>query len=599
LINDDKNLDLYKPSFFSTVKSILSMAFKASPVYLIVDNLMAIVNGVSFGLITLAFQHFFDNVTHNIGANVGLNGVMFSLVSLVLIIIFAQVINGLNIFMGNSYFKKVNGYLYERINIKSSKIEPIMFEDVKKLDDINKATMGASNSLGLLFTITSLFSYYLPYFIFMFSYLFLLTPVLSCTLIIVFIPLFLSQVVRSKIYAELEDEVAPIRRKNEYYKTYLGNKETRILGAYSFFKSLLQDSLKLMNKKVWEKEKKLGAIEVCLQMLTLLGYLVIIFMLIKFVMSKKISIGAFAAVFASIDNMFNTMREIVCRHIGGLTKNLGTINNFLRFLSLPESEGDEGIMDVSKGIQINNVVFKYPYTNKNAIDNISLNIKDGETIAIVGENGSGKTTLVKLLIGLYKPDEGDVFIGGLNTKKYKNKSLLKNTSAVFQNFQKYKMTLRENVEISDLNKENISDREFEKALSDSGLVINERSFNDGYDTMLAREFDGVELSGGQWQRIAIARAMYRKSNIIVLDEPTAAIDPIEESNLYKKFIELAKGKMAIIVTHRLASAKIADTILVVDQGKIVESGTHDELFNRKESKYSKMYISQMKWYERN
>jgi ATP-binding cassette subfamily B protein len=168
LINDDKNLDLYKPSFFSTVKSILSMAFKASPVYLIVDNLMAIVNGVSFGLITLAFQHFFDNVTHNIGANVGLNGVMFSLVSLVLIIIFAQVINGLNIFMGNSYFKKVNGYLYERINIKSSKIEPIMFEDVKKLDDINKATMGASNSLGLLFTITALFSYYLPYFIFVF-----------------------------------------------------------------------------------------------------------------------------------------------------------------------------------------------------------------------------------------------------------------------------------------------------------------------------------------------------------------------------------------------------------------------------------------------
>lgn len=162
------------------------------------------------------------------------------------------------------------------------------------------------------------------------------------------------------------------------------------------------------------------------------------------------------------------------------------------------------------------------------------------------------------------------------------------------------MTLGENISISSNKERFFKDNKdikekLQLAVEKSDLEINEEKFNKGFDTMLSREFDGIDLSGGQWQRIAIARGFYKDHNMIVLDEPTAAIDPVEETKIYNKFAEMSKGKTAIIVTHRLGSAKIADRIVVMDKGKIIEIGTHEELINSK-GKYSEMYVFQSKWY---
>jgi ATP-binding cassette subfamily B protein len=210
----------------------------------------------------------------------------------------------------------------------------------------------------------------------------------------------------------------------------------------------------------------------------------------------------------------------------------------------------------------------------------------------VGENGAGKSTLVRLMIGMYKPLEGTVTVRGMDTSKADSASLFGGLSGVFQKYQRYLMTLGENVSISQPGKTDAAER----TLADAGVEVDSATFPDGLDTMLSREFDGVDLSGGQWQRIAIARGLYRTHELVVLDEPTASIDPIEESRIYKQFMEISKDKTAIIVTHRLGSVKAADRVVVMDKGKIIAIAPHKELMTSC-GLYSDMYNAQSMWYE--
>jgi ATP-binding cassette subfamily B protein len=260
----------------------------------------------------------------------------------------------------------------------------------------------------------------------------------------------------------------------------------------------------------------------------------------------------------------------------------------LNLLDMPVQAKNTANPNLARGVVAENVTFAYPQAQKNAIDGVSLSIKPGETLALVGENGSGKTTLVKLLCGLYKPDFGEVTIGGVNSAETADEALFAKTSGVFQNYVNYIFSLDENVRISDTN----SEKDPTGAMEDADVEYKDTAtFPQGTATKLSREFEGVELSGGQWQRVATARGLYRYHDFIVLDEPTAAIDPIEETRIYNRFAKLTKDKIALLVTHRLGSARIADRIVVMDEGKIVETGTHESLLAAK-GKYAEMWIAQ-------
>ncbi len=251
---------------------------------------------------------------------------------------------------------------------------------------------------------------------------------------------------------------------------------------------------------------------------------------------------------------------------------------------------------------LENVSFSYPAGKredgtpeqiKYAVKNVSLTLRKGETLAVVGENGSGKSTLIRLIAGLYLPVEGTVRKNGVDTRRLTMDALTCRASAVFQKYQRYQMTLAENIVISD------SGAESEKARLDSVCAMagtEPGAFPQGYDTMLSREFDGIDLSGGQWQRVAIARGFFRGHDLIILDEPTAAIDPYEETLIYNRFAEIAREKSAVIVTHRLGSVKLADRILVMKDGEAVQIGTHDELIAR-EGEYKRLYEAQEQWYK--
>jgi ATP-binding cassette subfamily B protein len=324
---------------------------------------------------------------------------------------------------------------------------------------------------------------------------------------------------------------------------------------------------------------------------TLLGHGGIIYMLFNALLKGEISVGAFAAVYGAIGMLFYIMDEIIRQHIGSLASSLGKAHNFIRFMELPERGGQAHERRREAGITAEGVSFRYPNAQEDSVSGINLQIKFGETIAIVGENGAGKTTLARLLTGIYKPTEGKVILYGMDTSDTDAQHLFGNMSGVFQKYQRYQMTLRDNIRISDFS----GAADIEPSLLQAGVTLDSGSFPNGAETMLSREFEGVDLSGGEWQRVAIARGLYHIHDTILLDEPTAAIDPLEESRIYQQFIRMSKDKTSIIITHRLGSTQIADRVLVMDKGRIVGDGTHESLMADCEL-YRNMYNSQAEWY---
>lgn len=267
------------------------------------------------------------------------------------------------------------------------------------------------------------------------------------------------------------------------------------------------------------------------------------------------------------------------------------------YFELSEEEyGEEEAMPEYFEIEFENVSFTYPGTEKKILNGMSFKIGNGEKVSIVGENGEGKSTVIKLLLGLFRPDSGEIRIGGKPLDCYSRSVRERLFGAVFQDFGKYCITLAENVGIG--APEKMHDREcLEEAMRKAGADSIVAGLPSGVDTLLGREFEGGEdLSGGQWQRIAIARAFMGEKPVMILDEPTSRLDPMAESRIYSEFAEMAEGKTAIFITHRLASTMITDRILVIADGRVVQSGSHEELL-KQGGLYADMFQVQKQWYK--
>ena len=322
----------------------------------------------------------------------------------------------------------------------------------------------------------------------------------------------------------------------------------------------------------------------------------VVFSLIWSIYYSEISIGMFVALIGSAGTILG-LSEALSRNFSSLSQQYLEIKHYNIFLSLPEIN-EKGIPnDVDEPhIVFDNVHFTYPRTTKPILKGVSFEISPNQRIALVGENGAGKSTVIKLLCKLYKPNSGKITINGISLNDISSSQLKKIFSVVFQDFSNYSLTLRENIAFGDIEKLN-DDKSILNAIN-KGLatdVLNEMP--NGIDTNLGKlEDDGVDLSGGQWQRVAISRASLPDSAFVILDEPTASLDPIAESEMYSAFSAILKNKGCIMISHRLASAKLADNIIVIHDGVIVEQGTHFELMSEV-GLYQSMYTSQSAWYD--
>jgi len=595
-----KNKEKKSPPYFRILLRIMPIQFKTTPGHDMINLVLGIVHGLSFALSVIATQYLFDAISEAAAGNAGFWDCVLPLLVLATVTFGQQILNGICNFHGFAVLMaKSSGKLRTLLQKKLQRIDPALFEDTSFLDDLNKAKEAVNVIPFFTATIFMLVFFYGSYFALIGLYLFGLKPILLITLLIAFIPALLAQIVRVKVFTALEEQSAPIRRENEYYQKTICDreyfKETRILGAFKYFHKLFTETLMLLTRKTWKAERKTALLQLSLNVISFIGMAVASYLLFVATMSGEITVGAFAAVFAALGMIFYIMQEIIDMHLGNMNKDTGKVANFIRMLDIPERTGISCNTDFTKGITAEEVYFTYPGRDEPAVRNVSLKIADGETIAIVGENGAGKSTLVRLLTGIYRPSEGNVFIGGTDSADTIPDSVFLRISGVFQKYQRYKMTLNENIAISNTKtaEAEVVKTKIRTALDEAGVELEDVE----PDTMLSPEFDGIDLSGGQWQRLAIARGLYRKNDFIVLDEPTAAIDPIEETRVYTQFQKLAEGKCAVIVTHRLGSAKLAHRIIVMDAGEIVDEGTHDELVSR-DGKYAEMWSAQSQWYER-
>ena len=297
--------------------------------------------------------------------------------------------------------------------------------------------------------------------------------------------------------------------------------------------------------------------------------------------------------------------------IGEIYENGLFTTNLFRFLDLaPDSvEGALGrspdlskpllsvAQPIQQGIEFHHVSFRYPGSDRYILRDLSCILHPGETIALVGENGAGKTTLAKLIVRFYDPTEGRILLDGKDLREYNLDSLHQQMGVIFQDFVRYDLSARENIGTGQIDLvDNLEHIQKAAELGGAQALINR--LPEKYDNMLGKRFDGgVDLSGGEWQKIALSRAFMRRAQILILDEPTAALDALAEYEVYRRFAELTTGKTTLFISHRFSTVRIANRILVMGEGMLREEGTHDELMARG-GQYTQMFNTQADRYKR-
>lgn len=427
---------------------------------------------------------------------------------------------------------------------------------------------------------------------------------LYIVLVILFIVILNSLINRKtqKIKFEFPKLLTPLNRAADYYDKiatdFSYGKDIRIYNAAPLIMEKVKDynrtSLKGMSKlfrTIW-RYNGLGKINLQLQMAVIYGY-----MTYKVVIND-IGIGSFTMYVSSANKFSNTISDLIsnfmtfrqmCKYLEEYLK--------LEQIKSKNTEGRIKINLVKKfDIEFKNVYFKYPRSKEYTLKNISITIKNGEKLSVVGLNGAGKTTFIKLLTRLYEPTKGEILLNGVNINQYDYKEYMELLSVVFQDFKLMAFTVKENIVLKDY--ENSNNEDIEKALKIGGMEKDILKLPNRINTYIYKTFveDGIEFSGGQAQKLAISRAAYKDAPIVILDEPTAALDPIAESEIYSRFNSLLGEKTAIYISHRLSSCKFCDKIAVFHHGEIIQYGTHQELIKEHGSQYETLYMAQAQYY---
>ncbi|MBR5897289.1 MAG: ABC transporter ATP-binding protein, partial [Lachnospiraceae bacterium] len=315
-------------------------------------------------------------------------------------------------------------------------------------------------------------------------------------------------------------------------------------------------------------------------------------------LKKYISLGEFTMCVASASKLYQSLLGIG-EGVRQINEKCNYAYQYIDFMEYPNviSKGERKAEDKPHIIEFKDVSFKYPGSDNFVLKHVSIKIDSKEHLSIVGLNGAGKTTFIKLLCRLYDVTEGEILIDGVNIKEYSDEEYKKLFAVVFQDFKLFAFSMRDNIIMGDITAEPTQEK-IEEALKLSGLYEDAMNLDNGLDTLLFKSFDekGTELSGGQQQKTAISRALYRNAPIIILDEPTVALDPMAEYEIYSKFDTLVGNKSAIYISHRLSSCKFCDKIAVFADKTIKEYGTHNELLKIPDGIYSEMFRTQAQYY---
>lgn len=442
------------------------------------------------------------------------------------------------------------------------------------------------------------------------SIVFLLTGLIAFNswliiiLLVAIIPAFLGEShFNSRSYA-LSRSQTPERRELDYVR-FLGAsdetaKEVKVFGLSDF----IINRFKTLSDKFYKDNSKLAvrrsAWGTFFSILGSIGYYAAYAIIIYKTVTGQATVGSLTFLAGSFRQLGNMMENMLSRFTN-ISQGAIYLNDFIEFFQIkPKITVSSNALPfprpIKEGFTFENVGFQYHNSEKWANRNLNFTLKPGEKLALVGENGAGKTTLVKLLARLYDPTEGRILLDGIDLKEYKIEDLRLNMGIIFQDYQRYQMSLSQNIAVGNISE--IDNKELIKKAAQESLadVLAER-LPGKYEQALGRRFNaGIELSGGEWQKVALARAYMKDSQVLILDEPTAALDARAEYEVFQRFAELTKGKTAVLISHRFSTARMADRILVLDQGTVLEVGTHEELLAR-DGRYAELFTLQAKGYQ--
>lgn len=402
-------------------------------------------------------------------------------------------------------------------------------------------------------------------------------------------------------------DATPIRRMMAYMLSLLlGSSSGQEVRLYGLFGHLFGNWR--MNHEKW-REESLAKIwtearaAIGTTITEILAYAIAIAILASRIVDGDLTLGDYVVLTGAAAS-FQGNLEAILSQIQDIFEDLPLLRDLNYFLGRAEKARTQAgtqtfPQPLQDGIAVHNLRFRYPEATDDVLEDINFHVRPGEIISIVGDNGAGKSTLIKLLLGLYQPDDGTVRYDGTHVASIAPEQIARNCAAVFQDYARFRRSLREELNPGPSNF-HIDDETLRSVIYEVGLGDRFQTFPRGLDTFLdpslGEDGEGVELSGGEWQKIALARALVRNPQVLVLDEPTAALDPQAEVELYQRFVELAAGRMTFLISHRTGSARLADRILVLDAGRIIEDGTHEALL-AKDGRYAQFFRAQAYWYQ--
>ncbi|MEL0645601.1 ABC transporter ATP-binding protein [Olleya sp. Ti.3.14] len=489
-----------------------------------------------------------------------------------------------------------------RIIKKTNQIDISLLEDSEFYDKLERARTQTTSRVGLMSNalgeVQSLISIAT-----LVAGLIYFEPYLIILLVLSIIPAFINEIWFSQQQYSLARGWTAERRELDYLRFIGANdktaKEIKLFGLTDFvvdrFKNLSQEYYDL-NKKLAIKRSALGFAFNVLGTLSYYGaYLFIIYRVI----SGVITLGELTFLSGAFNRLTRNLQDFFSKFTR-ISESALYLKDYFEFIDIsiqPKHNEDIPLPEkIKEGFEFINVKFSYPESDNEILKGISFKIKAGEKLAFVGQNGAGKTTLTKLLLRFYEPTSGEILLDGININRFDKARYQAFFGVIFQDFFKYEFTVRENIAIGDISQiDNQEKIENAAELSLANQVVSE--LKKGYDQQLGKRFaKGQELSGGQWQKVALARAYMKDAKVMILDEPTSALDAKAESDVFERFIGLTEDKTSIIISHRFSTVRQANKILVLDEGRVLEMGTHEDLMANK-SLYADLFKLQAEGYQ--
>ncbi len=424
----------------------------------------------------------------------------------------------------------------------------------------------------------------------------LYSPWLMLLLTVAVLPAFLGETHFAFLGYAKNFRQTPIKRQLDYLRqagaTKEAAKELKLFNLAGFFTqrfAKLSDIIYEQDIALARKRLGVGSI---LSLVSTAGYYAAYAYVIWRTLFGKWGIGTFYFLNTAIVNASSNIQQVLST-LSGIADQALFLTDLLAFFDMkPTIQSKPNALraprPIRQGFEFRDVSFVYPGTDRLVLNRLNFRLSPSERVALIGENGQGKTTIVKLITRLYDPTEGQIFLDGVDLREYDLEDLYREIGVIFQDFMRYEMTARENIavgKIEDLDDLRALEAAAQKSLANE--VIGRLA--GGYDQMLGRRFEGgVDLSGGEWQKLALARAYLRDAQLLILDEPTAALDARSEYQVFQRFAELTAGKMALFISHRFSTVRMADRIVVLENGRIAEEGSHAELANRG-GRYAEMF----------